>query len=61
MIAKCPKQVCFHEKGNRACDNRENNIDCEIYASMVQMSSNDDWKNHGNTENCDRTLVQEGR
>ena len=35
MIAKCPKQVCFHEKGNRACDNRENNSDCEIYASMA--------------------------
>ena len=51
MIAKCPKQVFFNEKGNRACDNGENNSDCEIYASMAQMSSNDEWKNHGKTEN----------
>ena len=41
MIAKFPKQVCFNEKGNYAYDNGENNSDCEIYASMAQMSSND--------------------
>ena len=41
MIAKCPKQVCFNEKGNRACDIGENKSDCKIYASMAQMSSND--------------------
>ena len=29
----------------------ETNSDCEIYASMARMSSNDKWKNHGNTEN----------
>ena len=51
MIAKCPKQVCFNEKGNYACDNGENNSDCKIYASMAGMSSNDEWKNHGKTEN----------
>ena len=51
MIAKCPKQVCFNEKGNYACDNDENNSDCEIYASMTRMSSNDECKNHGKTEN----------
>ena len=44
MIAKCPKQVCFNEKGNRACDNDKNNSDCNIYASMARMSSNDKWK-----------------
>ena len=44
MIAKCPKQVCFNEKGNYACNN------CEIYAYMAQMSSNGEWKNHGKTE-----------
>ena len=35
MIEKCPKQVCFNEKGDRAYDNRENNSDCRIYASMA--------------------------
>ena len=50
MIAKFPKQVCFNGKVNRACDNGENNSDCNIYASMAQMSSNDEWKNHGKTE-----------
>ena len=51
MITKFPKQVCFNETGNRACDNGENNSDCKIYASMEEMSSNDEWKNHGKTEN----------
>ena len=51
MIETFPKQVFFEEKGNRACDNRKNNSDCEIYASMARMYSNDKWKIHGNTEN----------
>ena len=51
MITKCPKQVCCIEKVNPAWDNGENNSGCEIYASMAQMSSNDEWKNHGKTEN----------
>ena len=51
MIAKCPKQVCFIEKVNRACDIGKNNSDCKIYASMAQMSSNDEWKNCGKTKN----------
>ena len=52
MIAKFPKppkdnqkrtnQVCFNEKGNRACDNGENDSDRNIYASMARMSSNDE-------------------
>ena len=52
MITKCPKppkekekrpkQVRFNEKGNRACNNRENNDDHKIYASMELMSSNDE-------------------
>ena len=41
MITKYPKQVCFNEKGNFACNNSENNSDYKIYASMAQMSSND--------------------
>ena len=51
MISKCPKQVCFNEKNNCACDNGENNSDCEIYASMARMSSNNEQINHGKTEN----------
>ena len=51
VIAKCPKQVCFIEKVNYACENSKNNSDCKIYASMEQISSNDEWKNHGKTEN----------
>ena len=52
LIAKCPKppkqnekqrnQVCFNEKGNRACNNGENNSEQNIYASMARMSSNDE-------------------
>ena len=54
MIAKCPKppkynekrrkQVRFNEKGNRACDNGDNNYDHRIYASMARMYSNDERK-----------------
>ena len=51
MISKCPKQVCFNEKVNLACENSENNSDCKIYASIAQISSNNEWKNHGKTEN----------
>ena len=57
MIKKYPNQVCFNEKGNYACDIGENNSDCKIYGSMAWMSSNDEWKNHGKTENWYRTLV----
>ena len=42
MIAKCPKEVSFNEKVNCACDNGKNNRDYKIYASMAQMSSNDE-------------------
>ena len=50
MIAKFPKQVCFNGKGNYACNNSKNDSDCEIYAYMAQMSSKDEWKNHGKAE-----------
>ena len=39
MIAKFPKQVCFNEKGNRACDNGKNKDDQKINAYMARMSS----------------------
>ena len=51
MIAKCSKQVCFIEKGNRACDIGKNNSDCKIYTSMAQMSSNNECKHCGETKN----------
>ena len=51
MIAKFPKKVCFNKIGNRACNSGENYSDCEKYASMAKMSSNDEWKFHGKTEN----------
>ena len=54
MISKCPKppkdnekrrrKVHFNEKGNRACDNGENNDDHNIYAFMARMSSDDERK-----------------
>ena len=52
MIAKCPyppkvnekrkKQVCFNEKGNRECNNGENNSYQKIYAPLARMSGNDE-------------------
>ena len=51
MISKFPTQVCFNEIGNGAYDMGENDSDCEICASMARMSSNDEWKIHGKTEN----------
>ena len=52
IIAKCTKppkdnekrrkQACLNIKGNCACDNGENNDDHKVYASMAQMSSNDE-------------------
>ena len=52
MIAKCPKppkdnekrqrQVRFNEKGKSARDNGEDNNDHKIYASMAQMSGNEE-------------------
>ena len=54
MIAKCPKppkdkekrrnQVRFNEKGNCACNNSKDNDDHKIYASMAQISSDDERK-----------------
>ena len=52
LIAKFPKppkenekqknQVHFNEKGNFAFNNRKNNSDQKIYASMARMSVNDE-------------------
>ena len=42
IIENFPKQVCLNEKVNRAYENGENNDYHKIYASMSQMSSNDE-------------------
>ena len=52
LIEKCPnppkeygkqkKQVHFNEKGNCANNNRKNNSEQYIYASMALMSGNDE-------------------
>ena len=60
MIEKCPKQVCFNEKGNRVYDKGENNSDCEIYASMARMSINDEWKNNGRLKTETEHLCKRG-
>ena len=54
MIAKCPKppkdgqkrhkSEKSKEKGNRACNNSENDDDHKIYAFMARMSSDDERK-----------------
>ena len=36
------KKVFFNEKGNRACDNSENNSNQKIYVSMARMYSNEE-------------------
>ena len=54
------KASILNEKGDYACNNGKNNSDCEIYASIIRMSSDDKWKNYGKTENWGTKLVQEG-
>ena len=51
MIAKFPKppkdsekrrkSEKYKEKGNRACDNSDDDNDHKVYASMAQMSNDD--------------------
>ena len=72
MIAKFPKppkdnekhrhQVYFNEKGNRACDNGKNNDDKKIYASMAQMSSNDERssENYGDSSQLTNWILDSG-
>ena len=72
MIAKCPnppkdnkkrrRQVRFNEKGNRACNNGKTNDDHKIYASMVQMSSNDERKseNYGDSSQLTNWILDLG-
>ena len=55
LIAKCPKPPKdsekrrksdkSKEKGNCACDNRDDDNDLKVYASMAQMSNDDKREN----------------
>ena len=72
MIAKYPKppkdnekrrkQVSFNEKGNRACDNGENNYDNKIYESMERMSSDDEHKSvkYGDSSQLTNWILDSG-
>ena len=60
MWLKNVQSKYFYWKGYYSCENGESNSECKIYACLAQMYSNDEWENHGKTENWDRTLVQEG-
>ena len=72
MIAKCPKpprdnkkrqkQVRLNEKGNRACNNGENNDEQKIYASMLRMYSNDERSNekHGDISQLTNWILYSG-
>ena len=72
MIEKCPKppkdndkrrkQVPFNEKGNRACDNGENDDDHKIYASMAQMYSDDEHKSvkYGDSSQLTNWILDSG-
>ena len=72
MIAACPKtskdnekrqkQVRLNEKGIRACDNRENDDDHRIYASMARMFSNDERKSekYGDSSQLTNWILDSG-
>ena len=72
MIAKCPKpqkenekrrkQVLFNEKGNRACNNGEDNDDHKIYTSMARMSSDDERKSvkYGDSSQLTNWILDSG-
>ena len=72
MIAKCPKppkdnekrlkSVHFIDKGNCACDNGEDDNDHKIYASMEQMSSDDERKSkeYGDSSQLTNWILDSG-
>ena len=72
IIAKCPKppkynekrrkQVRFNENINYACDNSKDNDDHKIYASMAQMSSDDEHKSvkYGDSSQLTNWILDSG-
>ena len=51
-----------NEKGNRACDNGENNDDHKIYASVPRMSSDDERKSvkYGDSSQLTNWILDSG-
>ena len=72
MIAKCPKQpkynekqrkqVRFNEKDNRTCDNGKDKYYHKIYASMAQMSNDDERKSgeYGDSSQLTNWILDSG-
>ena len=65
MITKCPKppkdnekrqrKLRFNEKMDRACNNRKNNSEQNIYASIARISSNDKRSSENYSESSQLT------
>ena len=72
MISKFPKppkdnekqrkQVCFNEKGNRACDNGKDKDDHKIYAYMARISSDGERKSgeYGDSSQLTNWILDSG-
>ena len=72
MIAKCPKPTKdiekrhkskkSKEKGNRACDNSDDDNDLKVYASMVRISSDDkhEIKDYGDSLQLTNWILDSG-
>ena len=72
MIAKCPKppkdsekrrkSEKYKEKGNRACDNSNDDDELKVYASMAQMSNDDkrEDKDYGDSLQLTNWVLESG-
>ena len=72
MIAKCPKPPKdsekrrnpekYKERGNRACDNSDDENDLKVYASMARMSSDDkrESKDYGDSSQLTNWIFDSG-
>ena len=72
MIAKCPKPPKdsekvrksgkSKEKGNRACDNSDDDNDLKVYAYMAKMSSDDkrESKDYGDSSQLTNGILDSG-
>ena len=72
MITKCTKPPKdsekrrkyekYKEKGNRSCDNNNDDNDLKVYASMAQMSNDDKRKNkdYGDSSQLTNWILDSG-
>ena len=72
MLAKCPKphkdsgkrhlSEKSKEKGNRACNNSDDDNDLKVYASMARMSSDDKHKSkdYGDSSQLTNWILDSG-